>query len=58
MPVLNGLEAARDMAERKVRTRVIALSAYDDEEYIFGLLDAGAAGYLTKDEVRRRQGCL
>ncbi len=30
--------------------RVLALSAYDDEQYVFGLLDAGAAGYLLKDE--------
>lgn len=50
MPEMNGLGAARELASRGCRTRIVALSAYDDEEYIFGLLDAGAAGYLTKDE--------
>ncbi len=55
MPKKGGLEVARELAAAwpgadGVPTRVLALSAYDDEEYIFGLLDAGASGYLTKDE--------
>ena len=50
MPVLTGLEVARQLAEDKSPIRILALSAYDDDEYIFGLLDTGAAGYLTKDE--------
>jgi len=48
MPKKSGLEVARDLA--RAATRILALSAHDDEEYIFGLLDAGASGYLTKDE--------
>ncbi len=50
MPVLTGLEVARQLAEENNPVRILALSAYDDDEYIFGLLDTGAAGYLTKDE--------
>ena len=30
--------------------RILVLSAYDDEQYIFGLLSSGAVGYMTKDE--------
>ena len=50
MPVKPGIEVARDLAAEGSSTRILALSAYDDDEYIFGLLDAGASGYLTKDE--------
>ena len=50
MPVLTGLEVASRLAEENNPVRILALSAYDDDEYIFGLLDSGAAGYLTKDE--------
>ena len=50
MPGGTGLEVARWLQERAASVKVLALSAYDDEEYIFGLLDSGAAGYLTKDE--------
>ncbi|HAY36750.1 MAG: response regulator transcription factor [Rhodothermales bacterium] len=50
MPIKPGIEVARDLAQEQHPTRILALSAYDDDEYIFGLLDAGAAGYLTKDE--------
>jgi RNA polymerase sigma factor (sigma-70 family) len=50
MPIVTGIEVARQLASRESKVRILALSAYDDEEYIFGVLDAGAAGYLTKDE--------
>jgi DNA-binding NarL/FixJ family response regulator len=50
MPVKTGIEVATELAERHPSVRVLALSAYDDDAYIFGVLDAGAAGYLTKDE--------
>jgi len=50
MPVMPGLEVAKALAEQNHPVRIIALSAYDDDEFIFGLLDTGAAGYLTKDE--------
>ncbi len=50
MPGMPGLEVARQLAAEDHPVRVLALSAYDDEQYIFGLLDIGASGYLTKDE--------
>ena len=50
MPGMTGLEVARRLSADGSAVRVMALSAHDDEQYIFGLLDHGAAGYLTKDE--------
>lgn len=48
MPKLNGIEATRRIKAARPTTAVLILSAYDDDEYIFGLLEAGAAGYLLK----------
>jgi DNA-binding NarL/FixJ family response regulator len=54
MPKLNGVEVARHLkAKGKQRDhppRILALSAYNNEGYILGLLDAGAMGYVLKDE--------
>jgi NarL family two-component system response regulator LiaR len=48
MPKLNGIEATRKIKEIAPDTAILILTAYDDEEYVLGLLDAGAAGYLLK----------
>jgi NarL family two-component system response regulator LiaR len=48
MPKLNGIEATRKIKEIAPDTAILILTAYDDEEYVMGLLDAGAAGYLLK----------
>jgi DNA-binding NarL/FixJ family response regulator len=48
MPKLNGIEATRRIKAVLPTTAVLILSAYDDDEYVFGLLEAGAAGYLLK----------
>jgi DNA-binding NarL/FixJ family response regulator len=48
LPGLSGIETARQAAEAGLDTRVVILSAFDDEEYVVAALDAGAAGYLTK----------
>lgn len=50
MPGLSGVEVAMRLKEQAAPVRVLALSAYDDEEYIRNLLLHGAAGYLTKEE--------
>ena len=50
MPGLSGVEVAMRLKELSAPVRVLALSAYDDEEYIRNLLLHGAAGYLTKEE--------
>ena len=49
MPRLNGIEATRQIKLLNPRTGVLILTAYDDDEYVFALLKAGAAGYLLKN---------
>ena len=48
MPKLNGIEATRQIKLTAPTTGILILSAYDDDEYVFALLKAGAAGYLLK----------
>lgn len=49
LPKLNGIEATRKIKAACPNTSVLILSAYDDDQYVFALLEAGAAGYLLKD---------
>ena len=49
MPLLNGLDAARQITRDNPRIGIIVLSMYTDESYILRALDAGARGYLLKD---------
>jgi len=49
MPKLNGIEATRRIKEMQPDSAVLILSAYDDDQYVFAILEAGAAGYLLKD---------
>jgi NarL family two-component system response regulator LiaR len=49
MPKLNGIDATRQIKTLHPATAVLVLTAYDDDQYIFALLEAGAAGYLLKD---------
>jgi len=51
MPLLNGLEAARQIAKEVPSAKVLILSAYSDDAYIQHAIEAGAAGYLTKEAV-------
>jgi len=48
LPRLNGIEATRTITARFPDIRVLILSAYDDDNYVFPLLEAGASGYLLK----------
>ncbi len=48
MPKLNGIEVTRQVKPRCPSMAVLILTAYDDDEYIAALLEAGAAGYLLK----------
>ena len=48
MPVLSGIEATRRIREAMPKVQVLVLTAYDDDQYIFSLLQAGASGYLLK----------
>ena len=48
MPVLNGLEATRQIRKRAPGVRVLVLTMHADEEYLFQVLRAGASGYVIK----------
>ena len=49
MPKLNGIEATKRIKVLYPTTAVLILTAYDNDQYIFALLEAGAAGYLLKN---------
>jgi len=49
MPKLNGIEATKQIKRTHPATVVLILTAYDNDQYIAALLDAGAAGYLLKN---------
>ena len=48
MPVLSGIEATRRIRESLPDVQVLVLTAHDDDQYVFSLLEAGASGYLLK----------
>jgi DNA-binding NarL/FixJ family response regulator len=54
MPKLNGIEVTSRLKKRKTKTRILVLSAYDDQAYIQAILANGASGYLIKDEAPER----
>ncbi len=54
MPLLNGIQVARKLKNLGSPTRILVLSAYDDQEYIQEMLANGASGYLIKDEAPER----
>ena len=49
MPNLNGIEAARQIAQKSPQTAIVILSMHSDESYVLRALKAGARGYLLKD---------
>jgi DNA-binding NarL/FixJ family response regulator len=49
MPVMNGMEATRELKAALPGLRVLILTAYEDDPYIFALLRAGADGYILKN---------
>lgn len=49
MPKLSGIEVTRRIKPRFPSLAILILTAYDNDEYVFALLEAGAAGYLLKD---------
>ena len=48
MPVMTGLEATRRIHREFPGTRVLALTQYDDSEYVIPIIEAGACGFVTK----------
>jgi len=53
MPLLNGLEATRQIRQQCPHVRVLILSMHENEEYIRQVLEAGAMGYILKDAAAR-----
>ena len=49
MPQMNGVEATRALRERGPQPRILILTTFDDDQYVFDALKAGAAGYVLKD---------
>ena len=49
MPVLDGIAATRRLLEGGIPTRVLVLTTFDLDEYVFEALRAGASGFLLKD---------
>lgn len=49
MPMMDGVAATKQIKKENPQTGVVVLTMYADEEYIFELVKAGAAGYLLKD---------
>ncbi|WP_043676589.1 response regulator [Streptomyces xylophagus] len=49
MPGMDGIEATRRITASASVTRVVVLTTFDDDEYVYGALRAGASGFLVKD---------
>ena len=49
MPNLDGVRTCKAIKQEVPDTQVLILSAYEDDRYVFGLLEAGATGYVLKD---------
>lgn len=52
MPGMNGVQATRLIADRHPDVRVLVLTTYDADEWVFDAIRSGAAGYLLKDTPR------
>ncbi|MEZ4519615.1 MAG: response regulator transcription factor [Chloroflexota bacterium] len=52
MPEMNGIEATRRISQQFPEIKVLVLTTFDEDEWLFDALRAGAAGYLLKDTPR------
>ncbi len=50
LPDMSGLEVTRRLRAQGTQTAILILTAHDDRETVFGLLESGAVGYVLKDE--------
>jgi len=48
MPIMGGLEATRRICREFPKTKVLILTQYDDKEYVFPVIEAGASGFISK----------
>jgi len=54
MPIMNGIEATREIHTKFPNIKILVLTTYDDDEWVFDAIRAGAAGYLLKDTPRQK----
>ncbi len=54
MPGMNGIEATREIRKKFPRVKILVLTTYDDDEWVFDAIRAGASGYLLKDTPRQK----
>lgn len=54
MPVMNGIQATRKLREQYPNMRVLVLTTYSDDEWLFDAIRSGASGYLLKDSPRSK----
>ena len=52
MPIMNGVEATRQIVAKYPEVKVLVLTTYADDEWVFDAIQAGASGYLLKDMPR------
>ena len=52
MPIMNGVEATRQIKAKYPDIKVLVLSTYSDDEWVFDAIRVGASGYLLKDTAR------
>ena len=54
MPIMNGIEATRELRVKFPHIKILILTTYDDDEWLFDAIRAGASGYLLKDTPRQK----
>jgi DNA-binding NarL/FixJ family response regulator len=54
MPGMNGIEATREIRKKYPAIKILVLTTYDDDEWVFDAIRAGASGYLLKDTSRQK----
>jgi len=52
MPKLNGIEAIKEISKRLPKTKMLALTQHEEDEYILQIMKAGGSGYLLKNAKR------
>ncbi len=52
MPVMNGIQATREIRARYPQTKILILTTYDDDQWVIDAVHAGSSGYLLKDTPR------
>jgi DNA-binding NarL/FixJ family response regulator len=51
LPLVRGMEVARTITSMRIPARILAISSYSDPQTIYAMMDSGAVGYLSKDDL-------